>query len=204
MAGYGSKLKEARKGKKLTQDELANKIGVSSSMISRYEAEKNEPDIETMKKISKILEQPLEFFLPDSFVADMRNVGGSTAYIPVIGEIACGTPILAVQNVEYYKEIPKDELPSGELFILKAKGDSMYPSIVDGDDVLIRLQPDVEDGEIAAVQVDNDTRATLKKVQHAGDNIILLPINPEYSTIVLNENNPGRIIGRAMEVRREL
>lgn len=204
MAGFGPKLKEARKEKKLTQDELANLIGVSSSMISRYEAEKNEPDIETMKKISKVLEKPLEFFLPDSFVADMRNVGGSTAYIPIIGEIACGTPILAVQNVESYKEIPKEELPDGELFLLRARGDSMTPRIFDGDLVLIRVQPDVEDGEIAAVQVDNDNRATLKKVQHAGDNVILIPMNTAYPTIILNEENPGRIIGRAMEIRGKL
>lgn len=204
MAGFGPKLKEARKEKKLTQDELANLIGVSSSMISRYESEKNEPDIETMKKISKVLEKPLEFFLPDSFVADMRNVGGSTAYIPIIGEIACGTPILAVQNVESYKEIPKDELPDGELFLLRARGDSMTPRIFDGDLVLIRVQPDVEDGEIAAVQVDNDNRATLKKVQHAGDNVILIPMNTAYPTIILNEENPGRIIGRAMEIRGKL
>lgn len=200
----GNKIKEARKAKKMTQQQLADAIGVAKSSISKWEKDIHEPDIVQALKFAKVLEKPIEFFVPDDFVSEMRNVGGSTAYIPVIGEIACGAPILAVQNVEYYKEIPKDELPSGELFILKAKGDSMYPSIVDGDYVLIRLQPDVEDGEIAAVQVDNDTRATLKKVQHAGDNIVLLPINPEYSTIVLNENNPGRIIGRAMEVRREL
>lgn len=202
--GFGIKLRDARKEKKMTQQELADRLSISKSMISRYEAEKNEPDIETMKSISQILEKPIEFFVPDSFVEDMRHVGGNTAYIPVIGEIACGSPIMAVQNVERYKEVLKDGLPEGELFYLVARGSSMEPRIFDGDDVLIRVQPDVEDGQIAAVQVDNDSRATLKKIQHAGNNVLLVPLNPVYPTIILNEENPGRIIGRAIRIEGNL
>lgn len=201
---YGEKIKNARLEKGLTQDELAKRIGKTKTAVSRWENCIFEPNMEDITKISQILEKPIVYFMSDSWVTDMRHVGGDKAYIPVIGEIACGAPILATQNVERYKEVLKDGLPEGELFYLVARGSSMEPRIFDGDDVLIRVQPDVEDGEIAAVQVDDDTRATLKKVQHAGNSIVLSPLNPSYPTIVLNEENPGRIIGRAIRIEGNL
>lgn len=201
---YGEKLKLARLDKKMSQQELADVLGTTKSTVSRWERSMTEPGIETIKEVSKILEKPIVYFMSDSWVGEMRHVGGDKAYIPVIGEIACGAPILATQNVERYKEVLKDGLPDGELFYLVARGDSMEPRIFDGDDVLIRVQPDVEDGEIAAVQVDNDNRATLKKVQHVGDNVVLTPLNTDYQTIILNEENPGRIIGKAIRIEGTL
>lgn len=201
---FGEKLKKARKEKKITQKELGSFVGVSDTAVSKWESNTNIPDIVQVGKIAEILGKDVEYFASDSWVTDMRHVGGDKAYIPVIGEIACGAPILATQNVERYKEVLKDGLPEGELFYLVARGSSMEPRIFDGDDVLIRVQPDVEDGEIAAVQVENDTRATLKKVQHAGNSVVLTPLNPSYPTIVLNEENPGRIIGRAIRIEGNL
>lgn len=201
---YGEKLKAARLDKKMTQQQLAEMLDTTKTTVSRWEHGIHEPNMEDITKISQILEKPIVYFMSDSWVNDMRHVGGDKAYIPVIGEIACGAPILATQNVERYKEVLKDGLPEGELFYLVARGSSMEPRIFDGDDVLIRVQPDVEDGEIAAVQVENDTRATLKKVQHAGNSVVLTPLNPSYPTIVLNEENPGRIIGRAIRIEGNL
>lgn len=121
--------------------------------------------------------------------------------IPIIGTIACGEPIMAEQNIEgYTHELFESEPAKGELFALRCKGDSMEPLIPDGALVLIHKQPTVEDDEIAAVQVDDDTRATLKKVKHVGKNVILYPINTKYDPIILNKDNPGRILGKAIHV----
>ncbi|HFI0683337.1 TPA: LexA family protein, partial [Streptococcus suis] len=124
--------------------------------------------------------------------------------IPVLGSIACGEPILAEENIAEYREVFADNLPSGELFFLKAKGDSMEPRIPDGSYVMVRQQPDVENGQIAAVLVNGDTEATLKRVRKLGDSILLEAINENYAPYLINENNPARIIGKAVKVEIEL
>jgi len=119
--------------------------------------------------------------------------------IPVLGAIACGDPITAEENIEEYRDTVADLLPSGNLFYLKAKGESMSPTIPNGAYVLIREQPNVEDGEIAAVLVDNDSEATLKRVKRQQGLVMLMPDNPEYNPIVLSKEYTGRIIGKAIK-----
>lgn len=124
--------------------------------------------------------------------------------IPILGEISCGEPLLAEENIYGYRYHLKDTLPGGKCFYLKAKGDSMFPTIKDGSDVLIRLQEDVENGEIAAVLVNGDTEATLKRVYKQGDNVNLIAENPIYPPYIVNESNPARILGKAVEVSFDL
>lgn len=120
--------------------------------------------------------------------------------IPVIGTIACGEPIDAEQNVVDYMTIlgsfPKDA------FALICEGNSMEPGLHDGDRVIIEPTPDVEDGEIAAVLVDGDTKATLKRIKHVGDTIELIPDNDDYDTIILDKDHPGRILGKKIQMIR--
>ncbi|GEO58514.1 MULTISPECIES: LexA family protein [Companilactobacillus] len=124
--------------------------------------------------------------------------------IPIIGEIACGDPITAEENIEGYLYEPIDSLPSGNLFYLKAKGHSMEPTIPDGSNVLIREQPEVEDDEIAAVLVNGDTEATLKRIKHQGDIVMLMPDNASYSPYIVTRNNPARILGKAIRFTTDL
>lgn len=119
-----------------------------------------------------------------------------TRRIPLVGSIACGSPILAEENIEEYISIPKDL--SGD-FALTCKGDSMINArIFDGDIVYIRQQDTVENGEIAAVLIDNE--ATLKRVRLFDDHISLEPENPMYKPLVYwNEDmNSVRILGKAV------
>lgn len=81
----------------------------------------------------------------------------------------------------------------------------MEPTIPDGSFVLIKSQPEVEDGEIAAVLVDDDSEATLKRVRHQGSLVMLMPDNTsEYEPIILTKTNPGRIIGKAVRISIDL
>lgn len=80
----------------------------------------------------------------------------------------------------------------------------MEPKIPNGSDVLIRLQEDVEDGEIAAVLVNGDTEATLKRVKKQGDIVMLVAENSAYAPYIITENNPARILGKAVGVSFDL
>jgi repressor LexA len=121
---------------------------------------------------------------------------------PLLGEVACGEPALALENFEGYIEGGTD-IPAD--FCLKAKGDSMINArIHEGDVVFIREQPDVEDGEIAAVLIEDE--ATLKRVYKTKDMITLVAENPEYKPMIYrNEDLDGiRILGKAVAFQSDV
>lgn len=118
--------------------------------------------------------------------------------VPILGKIACGEPIFAEQNIIGYKDLTFDHEPVGTLFLLKCQGHSMEPLIPDGSLVTIREQSTVENGELAAVLIDDG--ATIKRVKFADDEIILMPENRNYDPIILNDKNPGTIIGKVIHV----
>lgn len=127
-----------------------------------------------------------------------------TERIPVLGQIACGEPINAEENISEYRSIEKDRLPSGKAFYLQARGDSMEPRIPDGSYVLCREQPDVENGEIAAVLVNGDEEAMLKRVIKQNNTILLQALNEAYAPYIVDSQNPARIIGKAVQVETAL
>lgn len=121
-------------------------------------------------------------------------------YIPLIGTIAMGTPITAEQNIErYIPEFFLEDISQDELFALHCKGHSMEPTIPDGAIAIIHKQPDVEDDEIAAVLVDDNSEATLKRVKHMGSSVLLQPDNRSYEPILLDKDHPGRILGKLIK-----
>lgn len=197
-------IKSLRERKNLTQEEVADRVGVTKATVSKWE----KGDIENMKrdkiaKLSNVLGiSPLELLGMD--VPANAIPVGNIVRIPVIGYIACGEPILTEENISEYREVFDNDLPKGELFFLEAKGDSMEPKIPDGSYVMLRQQPDVENGEIAAVLVNGDTEATLKRVRKLDDTILLEALNEKYAPYIVNENNPARIIGKAVKVEFDL
>lgn len=199
---FSEKLKFLRKERGLTQKELGEKIGVKHNTVSGYENGVNEPEQDILYKLATVLGVNINEFFPSP--TNLTPITSNTIQIPVLGSIACGEPILAEENIAEYREVFADNLPSGELFFLQAKGDSMEPRIPDGSYVLIRQQPDVENGQIAAVLVNGDTEATLKRVRKLGDNVLLEAINEDYAPYLINENNPAKIIGKAVKVEIEL
>ncbi len=129
--------------------------------------------------------------LPDNIIPLPK-----TKKIPLLGTIACGEPILATENIDKYIEMPESV---GGTFALTCKGDSMINArIFDGDIVYIREQPDVEDGEIAAVLIGEE--ATLKRVYKYPSKVVLRPENPLYDDMICSkeEMNEVRILGKAV------
>lgn len=195
---FGNRLRNARKAKKLTQKELATKIKAAHNSISNWENDQNMPDPDTIQNLCWALEvEPNYFFAVDSSSVPKNIIPmPEMRKIPLLGSIACGEPILAVENIEEYISIPKDL--AGD-FALTCRGDSMINArIFDGDIVYIRQQDTVENGEIAAVLIDNE--ATLKRFKKLPDRIILEPENPMYDPLVYRgeEMNNVRILGKAV------
>lgn len=207
-------IKHRRKELGMTQTDLAKKLGYTDkSMISKIE--NGSIDLPQSKIISfaEVLnispsdlmgwEEPSPANKLDyskiSNIMPLPYKEGRT--VPLIGSIACGTPILADENIE--KEIMLPEDISAD-FCLRCKGDSMINArIYDGDIVFIRKQPMVENGEIAAVLIDemaDVSEATLKRVYIYEDKIMLIAENPAYPPMVYsNEDmNSVRIAGKAV------
>ena len=199
-------IKYYRKLNKLTQADLASKLDVAPTAISAWEVGRNKPlmdKIEMMSELFDIRKSDLlgDELLPNNLIMVDR---ASVVRIPILGTIKCGQPILAEENITGYREELSDRLPSGNLFYLRSQGDSMLPTIPEGSLVLIREQPTVEYGEVAAVLVNGDTEATLKRVKKQGDIVMLIADNPDYPPYVITKDNPARIIGKAVLVSTEL
>lgn len=124
--------------------------------------------------------------------------------IPVVGKVAAGLPLLAAENIEDYLPVSKSIARSEGMFYLKVKGDSMInAAILDGDLVLVRPQPFVEQGEIAVVLIDDE--ATVKRFYKKNGRIELHPENPDYDPIIFDSAlHDVRIIGKVAAVYREL
>lgn len=195
-------LNELRKQQKISISELARKVDMSKSTVSQYFNGKLQFPLNRAHDFARVLGVTTDDLLGLD-LSKVNPVNGLTK-IPLLGTIACGDPILADENIAGYLSEPTDFLPSGKLFYLRAKGQSMEPTIKDESLVLIRQQPDVEDGEIAAVLFTDDNEATLKRIKRAGPTVILMPDNREYEPIIASDNNPVRILGKAVRVTTNL
>lgn len=196
-----------RKLNKLTQADLANKLDVAPTAISAWEVGRNKPLMDKIEQMSTLFNVKKSDLLGDEIDTPTNLVPinrASIVSIPILGTIKCGQPILAEDNITGYREEISDRLPSGNLFYLKSQGDSMVPTIPEGSLVLIREQPTVEYGEVAAVLVNGDTEATLKRVKKQGDIVMLIADNPDYPPYIITDDNPARIIGKAVQVSVDL
>lgn len=195
---FGDRLRSARKAKQLTQKELAAKINAKHNSISNWENNQNMPDPDTIQNLCWALDVEPNYFFPSASAFTPLNIIPlpEMRKVPLLGSIACGAPILAEEHIEEYVDIPK-HIPAD--FALTCKGDSMINArIFDGDIVYIRHQETVENGQIAAVLIENE--ATLKRVRLFEDHISLEPENPQYRPLVLwgDEMNTVQILGRAI------
>ena len=194
----GALIKKLRTEHGFSQEELGSMIGVQRAAVQKWEsgAVKNLKR-DTLKKLSEIFNVP-----PSSFIAeDYMSYDNVISFpkmnrIPLVGTIACGTPILANENIDGQVTVPEDINAD---FALRCKGDSMIDArINNGDIVYIRQQPTVDNGEIAAVLIDDE--ATLKRVYISDNTITLVACNSKYQPFVYTgeQLDQIRILGKAV------
>ena len=184
-------------------------VRIAKNDLSQYVNDKVEPNQERLYILAKALDVTEPWLMGYDVPmkpAVAKNIikVKKTKNIPIIGRIACGEPILADENITDTFPISVDLIPNGDLFFLQASGDSMEPDIKNNSLVLLRQQDDVENGEIGAVLLNGGEEATLKKVRKLGDTIVLEALNNKYEPIIVNEDNPARIIGKAIHVINKL
>lgn len=140
---------------------------------------------------------PVEVPVDETGSGDVRP---AASYVPVVGRIAAGGPILAEQAIEDVFPLPRQLVGDGQLFLLKVSGDSMVDAaICDGDWVVVRQQPVAENGEIVAAMIEGE--ATVKTFKRRDGRIWLLPHNPAYEPIPGDE---ATILGRVVAVLRSV
>ena len=200
------RLKELREKAGYSQYSFADKFGVAQSTVGSWESGKREPNFETMQRLADFFGVSVDYLLgrdsiPDGPPAPSRP---GSKWIPVLGRVAAGTPIEAVEDILDYEEIDAQTAASGEHFALQIKGQSMEPKISDGDVVIVRKQDDCDSGDVAVVMVNGD-EATVKRIKKEPAGIMLIPNNPAYEPKFYSndeiESLPVRIIGKVVELR---
>lgn len=209
MDTIGHRIRKRREELGMSQEELGRKLGYKSrSSINKIELDQRNLTQSKIAALAKALNTTPAYIMgwedefPDQTSAiNIKNIlpMPKTKKVPLLGDIACGVPILAVENVAEYVDMDTDIHAD---FALRCNGDSMINArIFDGDIVYIRQQPEVENGEIAAVLIGTmDTEATLKRVYRNEDSLRLCAENPAYKDIVFfqEEINSIRILGKAV------
>lgn len=199
----GRRIRERREALNMTQEMLGEKLGLHKSTIQRYESGEVSriklPVVESIAKALLVSPEWLTGITDDPtprIIADNIIPLPKFKKIPLLGTIACGDPILAAENLDGFVNCA--EFVAAD-FALKCKGDSMINArIFDGDIVFIRQQPDVDDGEIAAVLISDE--ATLKRVHKYPNKLVLSPCNPMYDDFVYTgeQLNEIQILGKAV------
>ena len=204
----GERIKARREELGITQVALADMIGESKQTVYKYESGlvSNIPS-DKVELIAKALRVQPEWIMgwdvssspiPPGFIPLPK-----TYKVPLVGRIACGTPITAEENLEGYVDVPVDRQVD---FALLCEGDSMVDAgIKNGDAVYIRKQPTVENGQIAAVLVNGD-EATVKRFSRTDNTVVLTPqsMNPAHQVQIYDTKDvPVRVLGKVVESRHK-
>ena len=208
MVTVGDRIRQVRQEQDVTQQELADYIGVSKQAVYKYENNivTNIPTdkVDAIAKRLKVSPAYLMGWEAQPAPAASRKTTIPPGFepmpkmkkVPLIGSIACGDPITAEQNIEKMVDVPENIRCD---FSLTCHGDSMIDAgIHDRDVVYIHIQPEVENGQIAAVRIGDE--ATLKRVYYSGDTLTLMPANPAYAPMVYtgHQLEEVQIEGRAV------
>lgn len=201
---FGNVLKNLRMSRGLSQEELSNKFGVSTSTIGMYETNKREPNFDLLKEFANFFNVSTDYLLEQIKKDDLTNF--DVKQIPLLGKIQAGEPTTMFADVIDYIDIPADMARGNkELFALKTKGKSMEPNFIEGDILIFEKTEDCENGQFCAVAVNGDD-ATFKKVTKTDTGIMLQPLNPAFETKFYTNDQidslPVTIIGVLKQIRR--
>ena len=218
ISTFAQRLRAGLDARQMTQAELSSRSKISKSSISHYLKGDWEGKQDAVYSIAQVLNVSEAWLIGYDVPMDAEHATPSQPaqkatippgfepmpemdMVPLVGRIACGTPITAEQNVERIVCVPSKWRST---FTLTCKGDSMEPRIHDGDLVAIRKQPEVENGEIAAVRIGEE--ATLKHVYLHENFIELRPENPAFNSIILSREDMNDVVieGKAVGLCRDI
>lgn len=206
---FGQKIKKLRNEKGWTQEYVAEQLNISIPALSRYESGTYEPkSLSIVSDFAKLYNVSSDYLLGLEVEYDEKDSSPSSAVVLVYGTIPAGIPIECIEEIIDTEEIPASMLKGGkQYFGLRIKGNSMSPTYLDGDTLILEKVEDCENGRDAVVMI-NGNDGTFKRVFKNENGIILQPLNPEYQPLVFSNeqilNLPVKIIGVAREIRRKI
>ncbi len=208
MSNLGNKktmsnnLKKYLKINKVSRTQLSESLGISYSTISDWINGKSYPRIDKIELMANYFGINKSDLVEDHF----EEIKPQGIKIPVLGTVAAGMPISAVEDILDYEEIPQSWQNQGEFFGLRIKGDSMKPDINNGDTVIVKQQSTANNGDVVIALVNGDD-ATCKKFEKLDNGIMLISNNSEYSPMYFSNEEvtakPVVIVGRVVELRRK-
>lgn len=197
------RLRKLRESRKMSQGEVAKRIGVSRTAYVKYETGDSAP-VRKLNELSTLFQVSSDYImgLSDFPLSNEIEAPTESKRVPIIGTVKCGPNGFAYEYTDGYVSI--DDSIHGDIRAFHCKGDSMSGlGIFDGDIALVRIQPDIENGELAVVTINGD-EGTLKRVRKQDHMIILESANPEYPPRVFagDDVNLIHIVGKVIEVRK--
>lgn len=207
----GERIRKRRNELGLSADKIAEIIGKNRATIYRYESDEIEnfsPSI--LEPLAKALQTTPGYLMgweSEEKAIEIMNTAPGMVLIPIFGSVQAGYPLEAIEDIDGEVAIPAEWIKASkhEYFALRVKGDSMRPKYLNGDVVVIHVQPDCENGQDCIVFV-NGEDATFKKVIKGDKYITLQPYNAEYEprTFVGREMNDIRILGVVKQLIRNM
>ena len=189
---------------KKNQTDLMNDLGLGSSTISSWCTGAKLPRMGKIQMLADYFNIEISDLLEEGKPLGTKPNKG--VQINVLGKVAAGIPIEAIENIVDTEEISEKLARTGEFFGLRIQGDSMQPTICNGDTVIVKRQDDANHGDIIIALVNGDN-ATCKRLVKYKDGIGLISLNPSYEPMVFSkkeiQEKPVRIIGRVVENRRK-
>ncbi len=213
LVELGKRIREVRQSKKMSQDELARFCGYNSrSSINKIEAGLNDIPQSKIKAIADALNVSPAWLM--GYDVDMKPAAFEPlpiphmVKIPILGTVVAGEPLMSEENILGYEEIPEKLARIGDMFGLYVRGDSMTPTMQDGDVIIVHHQTYANSGDIAVVLVNGD-EATVKEIKISDDGITLIGHNatvfpPRFYTAKEAEFMPVTICGVVYSVHRNL
>ena len=199
-----TRLRKLREKEKLSQSEVAEKIGISRTAYVKYETGDSSP-VRKLNELSKLFNVSTDYIMGVSPfpLSNEIDVPNETKRVPIIGTVKCGPDGFAYEYTDGYISI--DDSIHGDVRAFHCKGDSMNGlGIFDGDIALVRIQQDIESGEIAVVTINGD-EGTLKRIRKQNNIIILESANPEYPPRIFSGEDVNKIhvVGKVIEERKQ-
>lgn len=197
------RIRVSREALKLTKRELAKRIGVHESSISKYEKGVVDFPLSKISDLSKVLKVSEAYLMGWEDETKESNQG---IKVPVLGAVPAGIPISAIEDIIDYEEIPQSWSNQGDFFGLRIKGNSMYPKLENGDIVIVKKQSTADNGDVVIAMVNGDD-ATCKRYKRMDAGIMLTSDNSEYSPMFYTNEQvqslPVTIIGKVVESRKK-
>lgn len=197
-----NRIAELRLKKGLSQKAFGKAIGAAQNTVCNWENGNRQPDNEKLTIIANYFNVSVDYLLGNTQKNNASENKG--VKIPVLGDIAAGIPITAIQDIIDYEEITEEMAATGEFFALRVNGDSMEPKISKGDVVIVRQQSDCDNGDTAVVLINGDT-ATLKRIKKRPEGIMLVSTNPNYEPMFYSNREindlPVIVLGKVVELR---